>query len=298
MAGPRSTHRYLELVASQKEGAVVPRQPVDRTGGTWGGSYVPLVIVVIVSSFLLFAGHLDWRGGNSPSHHHALVAAYRVRTCTLPSTYKSSKTSWLIRASAECRTSASRLHHSTYLPAKVMLSRFRILARPARGPSSQFPSMSVLRMSTSPTPSSSSDEEDESKTLLQSESWTEKGKRFLKVYGTVGVVTHTVLSLASYSLIYVSVSRGLDVGSFLGSWTTSIQAAVAHSSSNTTNVGVETASNAVVSYAIYKLLAPIRWPLTFFLTPVVVRQWNKIRPSTLPPTTTSKKASSTHHRAV
>ncbi|ETV68667.1 hypothetical protein H257_15472 [Aphanomyces astaci] len=112
------------------------------------------------------------------------------------------------------------------------------------------------------------------------ESLAQKGKRFLKVYGMVGVVTHTALSVASYSLLYVSISRGLDVGTFLGSWTTSVQAVALANSTDQGSAGVEAASNAMVTYAIYKLLAPIRWPLTFFVTPIVVRQWNRLR---LPP---------------
>ncbi|EQC42299.1 hypothetical protein SDRG_00038 [Saprolegnia diclina VS20] len=102
-------------------------------------------------------------------------------------------------------------------------------------------------------------------------SWTAKGKAFLKEYGTVGLVTHTTLSLLSYSLLYVSVTKGLDVGAFLDSWRNSVAAANATTSSD----GVHTASNAVVTYALYKMLAPIRWPLTFFVTPVVVKQWKK-----------------------
>ncbi|ETW07277.1 hypothetical protein H310_01836 [Aphanomyces invadans] len=106
-----------------------------------------------------------------------------------------------------------------------------------------------------------------------------KGKRFLKVYGMVGVVTHATLSVASYSILYMSISRGLDVGSFIGSWTTSVQAvALTNATSHGTSAaGVEAASTAVVAYAVYKLLAPIRWPLTFFVTPMVVRHWNRLR---------------------
>ncbi|KAG9413310.1 hypothetical protein AC1031_012526 [Aphanomyces cochlioides] len=146
----------------------------------------------------------------------------------------------------------------------------RIIARPAR-PLLCSSISAVSMSSTSPA----------SPPTTTNESWAQKGKRFLQVYGTVGVVTHTTLSLASYSILYLSISRGLDVGSFLGSWMTSIQAAVqANMTQDSENV--ETASNAMVAYAVYKLLAPVRWPLTFFVTPIVVRQWNKIRPPQSP----------------
>ncbi|OQR84715.1 hypothetical protein ACHHYP_13015 [Achlya hypogyna] len=110
-------------------------------------------------------------------------------------------------------------------------------------------------------------------------SWQAKGKAFLKEYGKVGLVTHATLSVVSYSVLYLSVAKGLDVGSFIDSWSTSVQAAAATSGNGTTaGDGVHTASNFVVTYALYKMLAPLRWPLTFFVTPLVVKQWKKLGP--------------------
>jgi hypothetical protein len=102
-------------------------------------------------------------------------------------------------------------------------------------------------------------------------SWTEKGKLFLREYGKVGIVTHITLSVLSYSILYMSITKGLDVGAYIQSWSSSVQA----DHSNSTENGIQTASNFVVTYALYKMLTPIRWPLTFFVTPIVVKQLKK-----------------------
>ncbi|TYZ54826.1 hypothetical protein PybrP1_007922, partial [[Pythium] brassicae (nom. inval.)] len=93
-------------------------------------------------------------------------------------------------------------------------------------------------------------------------SWRQRAKTFALEYGRVGVCTHIVLSLVSFSTIYVGVSAGLDVSGLLDTVGLSVSA-----SESTTH----SAGSFVVAYAIYKLLSPVRWPLTFAVTPVVMR---------------------------
>lgn len=111
-------------------------------------------------------------------------------------------------------------------------------------------------------------------------SWKERAKTFAIEYGRVGVCTHIVLSLVSFSAIYVGVSAGVDVSSLLN--TVGLSVSTSESTANS-------AGSAVIAYAIYKLLSPVRWPLTFAVTPVVMRALRKR--GYMLPTTTSASAS-------
>ncbi|POM65579.1 membrane protein [Phytophthora palmivora] len=112
------------------------------------------------------------------------------------------------------------------------------------------------------------DEDDVEKELgqptddIQRQSWRQRAKNFAIEYGRVGICTHIVLSLLSFSVIYVGVSSGVDVKAILNSvgLSTSI-------SDSTTN----SAGSFLIAYTLYKVLAPVRWPLTFAVTPVVLR---------------------------
>ncbi|KAJ0402135.1 hypothetical protein P43SY_000450 [Pythium insidiosum] len=94
-------------------------------------------------------------------------------------------------------------------------------------------------------------------------SWHERAKTFAMEYGKVGICTHAVLSALSFSIIYVGVSSGVDVSSILD--------AVGMNTSSKHDAAANSAGSALIAYTIYKILAPVRWPLTFAVTPVVVR---------------------------
>ncbi|CAH0491764.1 unnamed protein product [Peronospora farinosa] len=91
------------------------------------------------------------------------------------------------------------------------------------------------------------------------QSWRQRAKTFAIEYGRVGICTHIVLSLLSFSIIYVGVSSGVDVKAVLDS--------VGISTSTTTS----SAGSVLIAYTLYKVLVPIRWALTFAVTPVVLR---------------------------
>ncbi|KAE8886564.1 hypothetical protein PF005_g1154 [Phytophthora fragariae] len=97
---------------------------------------------------------------------------------------------------------------------------------------------------------------------LQPQSWRQRAKTFAIEYGRVGICTHIVLSLLSFSVIYVGVSSGVDVTSVLDS--VGLSSSVSDSTTNS-------AGSLLIAYTLYKVLAPIRWPLTFAVTPVVLR---------------------------
>jgi hypothetical protein len=97
---------------------------------------------------------------------------------------------------------------------------------------------------------------------LPQQSRRQKAKTFAIEYGRVGICTHIVLSVLSFSVIYVGVSSGVDV------------TAVLESVGMSTSVSYKTTNSAgsfLIAYTLYKVLAPVRWPLTFAVTPVVLR---------------------------
>ncbi|RLN90857.1 hypothetical protein BBJ28_00012186 [Nothophytophthora sp. Chile5] len=93
-------------------------------------------------------------------------------------------------------------------------------------------------------------------------SWRQRAKTFALEYGRVGIATHMVLSLASFSVIYAGVSSGVDVTAMLDS----VGFATSASDATTNSAG-----SFLIAYTIYKVLAPVRWPLTFAVTPVMLR---------------------------
>ncbi|KAG1706547.1 hypothetical protein DVH05_001696 [Phytophthora capsici] len=96
----------------------------------------------------------------------------------------------------------------------------------------------------------------------QPQSWRQRAKTFAIEYGRVGICTHIVLSLLSFSVIYVGVSSGVDVTAILDS--VGLSSSVSDSTTNS-------AGSLLIAYTLYKVLAPVRWPLTFAVTPVVLR---------------------------
>ncbi|KAG7401223.1 hypothetical protein PHYBOEH_002407 [Phytophthora boehmeriae] len=104
--------------------------------------------------------------------------------------------------------------------------------------------------------------EEQTGEVQSQQTWRQRAKTFAIEYGRVGICTHLVLSLLSFSAIYVGVSSGLDITSLLDA--VGLSTSVSDSATNS-------AGSALVAYTIYKVLAPIRWPITFAVTPVVLR---------------------------
>jgi hypothetical protein len=96
--------------------------------------------------------------------------------------------------------------------------------------------------------------------------WRDRAKNFAVEYGPVGIVTHTVLSLISFCVIYIGVSNGVDVESILHSM--GFPSSGLHGTANS-------AGTLVLAYTAYKLASPIRWPFTFAVTPIIARVLRK-----------------------
>jgi hypothetical protein len=87
----------------------------------------------------------------------------------------------------------------------------------------------------------------------------ERIKVVLREYGTVGVVFHTVISLASLGTCYLVVDSGVDVGKVLEYF--NVQ------SSSTT----KGASTFAVAYVLHKMFLPVRAGITVASVPLIVR---------------------------
>mmetsp|Transcript_21342 Transcript_21342/g.50523 ORF Transcript_21342/g.50523 Transcript_21342/m.50523 type:complete len:170 (+) Transcript_21342:108-617(+) len=87
----------------------------------------------------------------------------------------------------------------------------------------------------------------------------ESAKSLLKKYGVAYLATSIPLAIVSFSLCYVLVDSGVDVGSLLA------------------KVGIENTGMAektgtvAIAYAAHKAASPIRFPPTVILTPVVAK---------------------------
>lgn len=93
--------------------------------------------------------------------------------------------------------------------------------------------------------------------------WKKKLKDFMMEYGRVGFCTHIVLSVTIFTVIFMLISVGINVQSLL------IKLGM-----HDEKEAVREASwfgTFIIAYAIYKLIAPLRWPLTVFLAPVILR---------------------------
>lgn len=83
-----------------------------------------------------------------------------------------------------------------------------------------------------------------------------------------------MLSLVSFSAIYVGVTSGVDVHAvvdFFGVSNPTIK-----------DTATSSAGSFLIAYTVYKISAPVRWPLTFAVTPVVLRALRR-RGYMLPP---------------
>lgn len=113
-------------------------------------------------------------------------------------------------------------------------------------------------------------------------SWKARAKAFVVEYGAVGIATHTVLSIAVITIAYVCVSNGVNVGALLS--------AIGLQGDTSKGSTAHAAGAFVIAYAIYKLLAPVRIPLTFAITPLVMRALRR-RGYMLPPDDASASSS-------
>ena len=94
-----------------------------------------------------------------------------------------------------------------------------------------------------------------------SKSATATAGDLLKRYGGAYLLTSTSFALVSFTICYLAVSNGVDVGSLLEK----IPGIEVSSTS-------ETAGTVGLAYAIHKAASPIRFPPTVALTPVVARK--------------------------
>lgn len=87
----------------------------------------------------------------------------------------------------------------------------------------------------------------------------ESAKSLLKKYGVAYLATSIPLAILSFSLCYVLVDNGVDVGALLEK--------IGIENSGTT----DTAGTVALAYAAHKAASPIRFPPTVLLTPVVAK---------------------------
>ncbi|XP_007475751.2 protein FAM210B, mitochondrial [Monodelphis domestica] len=93
-------------------------------------------------------------------------------------------------------------------------------------------------------------------------------KTVFKEYGAVAVSLHIGISLLSLGIIYLIVSSGVDVSSFL------FKLGLAesfHKSKIVTGT-----STFVMAYAVHKLFAPVRISITLFSLPLLVRYFRRV----------------------
>mmetsp|Transcript_30652 Transcript_30652/g.35236 ORF Transcript_30652/g.35236 Transcript_30652/m.35236 type:complete len:198 (+) Transcript_30652:187-780(+) len=87
----------------------------------------------------------------------------------------------------------------------------------------------------------------------------ESAKSLLKKYGIAYLATSIPLAIVSFTLCYVLVDNGVDVGSLLA------KVGIENSGA------VDKAGTVAISYAAHKAASPIRFPPTVLLTPVVAK---------------------------
>jgi len=87
----------------------------------------------------------------------------------------------------------------------------------------------------------------------------ESAKSLLKKYGIAYLVTSIPLAIVSFTLCYVLIDNGVDVGSLLA------KVGIENSGA------VDKAGTVAIAYAAHKAASPIRFPPTVLLTPVVAK---------------------------
>ncbi|CAB9507173.1 family with sequence similarity 210, member B [Seminavis robusta] len=94
---------------------------------------------------------------------------------------------------------------------------------------------------------------------MKSKDGGESAKSLLKKYGIAYLATSIPLAIVSFTICYVLVDSGVDVGALLA------KVGIETSSAS------ETAGTAAIAYAAHKAASPIRFPPTVVLTPVVAK---------------------------
>jgi|SaaInlStandDraft_6_1057023.scaffolds.fasta_scaffold24650_2 hypothetical protein len=92
--------------------------------------------------------------------------------------------------------------------------------------------------------------------------YTARFKKFLKDYGTVGVVTHSVVSTTFFGGCYLAVKYGFDAKPLLDTVGLGDK------------LGDSTLGTLGVAFILNKLGMPIRYTATFLLTPRVKRYYD------------------------
>ncbi|KAF6198342.1 hypothetical protein GE061_008090 [Apolygus lucorum] len=94
----------------------------------------------------------------------------------------------------------------------------------------------------------------------------QKLKLFMRDYGSTVIVFHITQSLALLGIIYAAFSIGLDM-----TWV--VEKLGLEGKYSSTAAG---ASTFVIAYAVNKVLAPLRFAITFSCTPFIVRYLRRI----------------------
>ncbi|CAK84777.1 unnamed protein product (macronuclear) [Paramecium tetraurelia] len=92
----------------------------------------------------------------------------------------------------------------------------------------------------------------------------QKAKQFFATYGKLGITVYFSICLANYGIVYFALRQGVDVkqvGSKLGFDTTQGKWEQ-----------IETYGTPTAAYIIYKLMAPIKWPIVIGTTAFLSRK--------------------------
>ncbi|CAD8203010.1 unnamed protein product [Paramecium pentaurelia] len=95
----------------------------------------------------------------------------------------------------------------------------------------------------------------------------QKAKQFFATYGKLGIGVYFSVSIVNYGIVYFALKQGVDVkqvGSKLGFDTTQGKWEQ-----------IETYGTPTAAYIIYKLMAPIKWPIVIGTTAWICRKGRK-----------------------
>ncbi|CAD8074425.1 unnamed protein product [Paramecium primaurelia] len=95
----------------------------------------------------------------------------------------------------------------------------------------------------------------------------QKAKQFFATYGKLGIGVYFSISLVNYGIVYFALKQGVDmkqVGSKLG-----------FDTAQGKWEQIETYGTPTAAYIIYKLMAPIKWPLVIGTTALICKKGRK-----------------------
>ncbi|KRX03731.1 hypothetical protein PPERSA_04239 [Pseudocohnilembus persalinus] len=99
------------------------------------------------------------------------------------------------------------------------------------------------------------------KTTATKLSSTQKIKNMVKLYGGLGIATHTVLSLTSLGCTYALVSYGIDVQNLVYKLGFNVKL----------GDNQQMMSDFALAYVVHKATMPIRVPITLGVVPIVAK---------------------------